>query len=131
LASSSATLNDFTFSQMSLYVFLSFYVSIFTRSGSNGIVGDEVKSETIAMRLLKPISFSATYLYEELGRKIIQIVMISVPILGGILLFQFFNSHEVPFNLVNFVLFFVSSALAYLLNFYFKGTSNNYQLIHL
>ncbi len=105
---------------MSLYVFLSFYVSIFTRSGSNGIVGDEVKSGTIAMRLLKPISFSATYLYEELGRKIIQIVMISVPILGGILLFQFFNSHEVPFNLVNFVLFFVSSTLAYLLNFYFN-----------
>ncbi|GAX47553.1 ABC transporter permease [Pseudolactococcus reticulitermitis] len=119
-ASSHATLNNFTFPEMSLYVFLSFYVGTFTSSNSSEVVGDEVKSGTIAMRLLKPISFSATYLYEEIGHKLVQIITISVPLLGGILLFQILNAQALPFNLINFILFFISNLLAYLLNFYFN-----------
>ena len=83
-------------------------------------IGDDVKSGTIAMGLLKPISFSATYLFEEIGRKLVQVFMMTVPILGGILLFQVFHAQSVPFNLVNVCLFFISCLMGYLLNFYFN-----------
>ena len=119
-ASTHATLNDFTLPEMSLYVFLSFYVGTFTHSHSNDDIGDDVKSGTIAMRLLKPISFSATYLFEEIGRKLVQVFMMTVPILGGILLFQVFHAQSVPFNLINVCLFFISCLMGYLLNFYFN-----------
>ena len=119
-ASKHASLNNFTLPEMSLYVFLSFYVGTFTHSHSNDDVGDDVKSGTIAMRLLKPISFSATYLFEEIGRKLVQVFMMTVPILGGILLFQVFHAQSVPFNLINVCLFFISCLMGYLLNFYFN-----------
>ncbi|KST91462.1 Daunorubicin resistance transmembrane protein [Lactococcus lactis subsp. lactis] len=119
-SSSNNSIGGFTVQEMSIYVFLSFFSGIVTNTGSSVNIGQEVKDGSISMRLLKPVSFIATYLFEEIGSKMIQIGMLSIPILGGLILFQLFHPMIVPLNGLNFLFFLISIFLAYLINFYFN-----------
>jgi ABC-type uncharacterized transport system, permease component len=120
LSSSHPQLNGFTINQMVIYIFLSFLTTELSSSDGTWTIGEEVKDGSIAMRLLKPINFNATYLFEEIGHKIVSAGMIIPPLLGGMIVYQFFNPNVVPFNLENLVLFLFSALLAYLINFYFN-----------
>lgn len=119
-SSRSITLGGFTVQQMKLYVFLSFFVGVVTKTGVSDNIGDEVKDGSISMRLLKPINFVDTYLFSEIGIKLLQIIMLAVPIFGGILLFQSLNQQSMPINLWNILFFIVSLILSYFINFYFN-----------
>lgn len=120
LSSPHRNLNGFTVQEMTLYVFLSFFTAQLSHSDGAWALGDEVKDGSVAMRLLKPVNFNATFLFNELGGKFIALGMLSLPIFGGILLYQFLNPQVVAFNFINFSLFLLSSILAYFLNFYFN-----------
>lgn len=119
LSSSHLIIAGFSVEEMSIYVFLSFFTAIIISTGSSPKIGQEIKDGSISMRLLKPVSFAATYLFEEIGKKIVQVSLIIVPILGGLIVFQILNYKVIPFNGKNFFLFVLSSVIAYLLNFYF------------
>ncbi|GAX46872.1 ABC transporter permease [Pseudolactococcus reticulitermitis] len=118
-SSKHSSIGGFTIQEMSIYVFLSFFTGIVINTGSSPTIGQEIKDGSIVMRLLKPVSFMATYLFEEVGKKIVQVGILTVPILGGLIIFQIFISTVVPFDIFNLLFFSLSVLLAYLLNFYF------------
>lgn len=120
LSANHPSLNGFTLPQMVFYVFLSFFTSLITSSGGNWSIGDEVKDGSIAMRLLKPVSFSGTYLFQELGEKMMTLGLVAIPFIIGLVLFQIFNPAAGVFNVGNILLYLISSLFAYLLNFYFN-----------
>lgn len=118
-SSTHPSLGGFTLPEMIIYVFLSFYLATLTSSWASGNIGQEIKDGSIAMRLLKPVNFTLTYFFEEIGAKLFQVGFMTVLMLGGIVIFQVANPSIVPFNALNFLLFIVSSLLAYLVSYYF------------
>ena len=120
LSSPHQRLNGFSVQEMSLYIFLSFFTSQLSYSSGSGTIGDEVKDGSIAMRLLKPVDFNLTYLFDEIGHKLISISLLAIPLFGGVLLYQLLHASVSPFRLGNLLLFLLSSLLAYFLNFYFN-----------
>lgn len=119
-SSTNSSLSGFTFPEMVLYIFLSFFTGILTSSDGSSSVGDEVKDGSIAMRILKPISFTANYFYEEIGSKLIDVGVLAVPLFGGILIYQIVGTGTPVLNLGNLLLYFFSATVAYLINFYFN-----------
>lgn len=120
LSSPHPELGGFTINQMVLYIFLSFLTTELSSSGGTWTIGEEVKDGAIAMRLLKPVNFNATYLFEEIGHKIVSAGILAPPLLGGMILYQVCNPRIIAFNILNLVLFLVSILFAYLINFYFN-----------
>lgn len=120
LSSPHPELGGFTINQMVIYIFLSFLTTELSSSGGTWTIGEEVKDGSIAMRLLKPINFNATYLFEEIGHKIVSAGILAPPLLGGMILYQVCNPRIITFNILNLVLFLVSILFAYLINFYFN-----------
>lgn len=120
MSSKTPNLNGFNMSQMTVYIFMSFLVTELSSSGGSWTIGEEVKDGSIAMRMIKPISFTATYLFEELGHKLVAIGIIAPPLLGGIIVYQLFNPQVMPFNFFNLILLIISVLLAYFISFYFN-----------
>ncbi|MFC4653142.1 ABC transporter permease [Lactococcus nasutitermitis] len=118
-SSTSPNLGGFTLPEMIIYVFLSFYLATLTSSWASGNIGQEIKDGSIAMRLLKPVNYSLTYFFEEIGAKLMQVAFMTVILLGGIVIFQLTHPHVLAFHLGNFLLFVMSSLLAYLISYYF------------
>lgn len=119
-SSKGSQLNGFTINQMTLYIFLSFLTIQVVYSGGTFTIGEEVKDGSIAMRLIKPINFNATYFFEEIGNKLVGVGMILPPLLGGIICYQLFHPEVISFNITNLILFVFSALLAYLVSFYFN-----------
>ncbi|WP_125763007.1 ABC transporter permease [Companilactobacillus hulinensis] len=119
-SSANSSLNGFTFPEMVLYIFLSFFTGVLTSSDSSTSVGDEVKDGSIAMRILKPINFAANYFYEEIGNKIINLGLLMLPFFGGIVAYQILGQNAPAVNWINILLYFISAIIAYLINFYFN-----------
>ena len=120
LSSSDASLNGFSLSEMTLYVLLSFFTALLTSSGGNWSIGEEVRDGSISMRLLKPVSFSVTYLFQEIGEKVMMLVLVAIPFLIGLTLLQFVNSAVASLSFSHFLFYLISVSLAYLINFYFN-----------
>lgn len=120
LSSPNPQLGGFSINQMVLYIFLSFLTTELSSSGGTWTIGQEVKDGSIAMRLLKPIDFNATYLFEEIGHKVVSAGIIAPPLLGGIIIYQIFHPQVVTFSVINLFLFLVSIFLSYFINFYFN-----------
>lgn len=119
-SSSNSLMNGFTFSDMVLYVFLSFFTRQMTMSGSNWSIGDEIKDGSISMRMLKPLNFSNTFLFEEVGRKIIIVAWVFLPSITGIIIYQYIGTDVTSFNFFNLMLYIIDVGLAYLITFYFN-----------
>ncbi|CAD5897336.1 ABC transporter permease [Carnobacterium maltaromaticum] len=119
-ASDNQSLNGFTFEAMTMYIFIFFLTSTITSSGKNWGIGEEIRDGSIAMRILKPLNFNLTYLFNELGNKVIEVSLIAIPILGGIELYRFYSMSTFKFNLLNFSIYIFSLIIAYLINFYFN-----------
>lgn len=120
MSSANSMLGGFNLDEMVIYVFLSYITSGLTYSDGNWAVAQEVKDGSIAMRLLKPVNFNFTFLFEELGQKAIGICMITIPFYIGFFIYQTLHAATVPFSLENFLIYLLSCLLAYTLNFYFN-----------
>lgn len=119
-SSSEQSLNGFTMDQMIVYIFLMFLTSTLVSSDSAYAIGEEVRDGSISMRLIKPISFNATFLFQELGNKLLTICLLIPPIVLAIEIVRCVITGEVQFNVFSFLLFVLSSIFAYLINFFFN-----------
>lgn len=72
------------------------------------------------MRLIKPISYNSTFLFQELGNKIMTIGIVFAPLMLGVELYRFATTGSVQFELLKFLLYCVSVIFAYLINFFFN-----------
>ncbi|MBQ5763402.1 MAG: ABC-2 family transporter protein, partial [Ruminococcus sp.] len=64
LSGEGETMNGFTLPQMIVYIFLIFLTSTMIGSDAAWAVGEEVRDGSIAMRLIKPVSYNATFLFQ-------------------------------------------------------------------
>lgn len=94
-ASNQELLNGFSLQDMMVYLIVGFMTNLLTRSNSTYMVGAEVTEGSIAMRLLKPVHFAASYLFTEIGMKLILVVTVGLPYLmfiSAMLWFETFST---------------------------------------
>lgn len=120
VSSGSETFMGFTMENMIVYVFISFLTGYLSFSDGAFALGEEIVDGSVSMRLIKPCSFDMCFLFQELGNKVINYSIMFVPILVGVEIYRYVATGSVCFNIVNFLLFFVSLQLAYFINFYFN-----------
>lgn len=113
-------MHGFTFDQMIVYIVLMFLTGGIIGSDASWSVGEEVRDGSIAMRLIKPVSYNATFLFQELGNKILTDIVLIVPLVAVVEVIRWAISGTFAFSIINFLIYFVSCVTAYLINFFFN-----------
>ena len=72
----------------------------------------------IAMRMLKPVSYNATFLFQEIGNKLFTEFVIAVPLIVAVEAVRASFSGEIQFSILRFLLFLLSVMMAYFINFF-------------
>lgn len=120
ISSSSQSINGFSFQDMTIYIFLSFFTTTITSSNKSREISDEIRDGSISLKLLKPLNFSLLYLFTELGSKLIESCLIALPILGGVKIYEFFMMGSISFNPMKFFIYIITVIIGYFINFYFN-----------
>ncbi|AYO48671.1 TPA: ABC transporter permease [Streptococcus mutans] len=120
LSSKVKTLNDFVAEEMVYYIIISYITQLFVQTTCSLTIGDEVKEGSISMRLLKPINLITTYLFTEIGEKLMVIFSLGVPIAIIMIVVQLKYNMTVLLLLSHIFLYVFSTTIAYLINFYFN-----------
>lgn len=120
VSSEDTALNGFTLPQMVVYIFLMFLTSTLISSGGTYDVGEEIRDGSIAMRIIKPISYNSTFLFQEIGNKLLTICILIIPIIMCVEIVRSVLIEAVEFNIIRFLLYVLSCAFAYLINFFFN-----------
>ena len=72
-------INGFTANEMILYVFISFLTSLMTSVDISYDISDEVKSGSIAINLIRPISYEKRMFFQGIGNAFYNLVVIFIP----------------------------------------------------
>ena len=120
LSSGSETFMGFSMEDMVVYLFISFLTGYLTYSDGAFAVGEEIIDGSVATRMIRPCSFEMCFLFQELGNRIISIAMIFAPMVGGVELYRYLVTGEVRLSPVCFGLYILSTAIAYMISFYFN-----------
>ena len=120
------SMSGFTMPQMVVYIVLMFLTGTVIASDAAYVVGEEIRDGTIAMRLIKPVSYNATFLFQELGNKLPTEIAIAAPMIIAVEIIRTVLSGEVQFSALSLVLYLFSCVLAYLINFYFNILSRSH-----
>ena len=120
LSGDNASMNGFNMPQMVVYIFLIFLTATMINSGGTYDIGEEIRDGSIAMRLIKPVSYNGTFLFQELGNKLMTVCILIVPLVAGVEIVRFRLMGEVQFEVIRFFLYMLSAAFAYLINFFFN-----------
>lgn len=119
-SSGSSTFMGFSMNDMVAYLFISFLTGYMTYSDGAYALGEEIVEGSVAMRMIKPCSFDLCFLFQELGSQVMKLATIFVPIVLGVEIYRAIVSGMICFNIINFLLYFLSMVLAYLISFYFN-----------
>lgn len=120
MSTDSSTFMGFTMEDMVVYLFITFLTSYLTYSDGTYAIATEIRDGSIAMRMIKPCSFDMCFLFQELGNKIFNIIVIFLPIVVGVEAYRWAVTGACQFNIVYFLLYIVSLVMAYLISFYFN-----------
>lgn len=113
-------IEGFTMPQMVVYIFLMFLTSVLVASDGTYNIGMEVRDGSIAMRLIKPVSYNSTFLCQEIGYKIMGGGLLIIPLIVGVEVARFVFTGELQFNALRCMLYFLSTTFAYLISFFFN-----------
>ena len=121
-SSDGSTLHGFTYDNMVVYLFITFLCGYLTYSDGSYAIGKEILDGSIAMRMIKPVDFDMCFLFQELGNKIMSVIMIFLPITVGVEVYRVVISGEILFNAPLLLVYILSMILAYLSNYFFNLT---------
>lgn len=108
----------FTMTDMMVYVFMSNIATFLIGTDATYSIAEEIKDGSIIMRLIKPVKVDLSFLFFELGNKIMIIVCILGPIILGLEVYRYYVLGHVAFKFTRFVLFMISISISYILSFY-------------
>lgn len=120
MSTESATFMGFSMEDMVVYLFITFLTGYLTYSDGTYAIASEIRDGSIAMRMIKPCSFDMCFLFQELGNKIFNVMVIFLPIVVGVEAYRWAITGACQFNIVCFLLYIVSLVMAYLISFYFN-----------
>ena len=113
------TINGFDILDMTVYIFVTNITGYLVGTDVAYAVGEEIVDGSIAMRIIKPVSYDMSLLVTELGGKAVLFCMILVPVFTGVELFRWSQAGAVMFSLPRFLTYLCSAGLSYLILFYF------------
>lgn len=108
----------FTRLEMVLFVFLSNIITFLVNSDMMEDLGTEIKDGSIIMRMIKPINLDFSFLFMELGTKIVILIGIGLPIVLGLEIYRYCMTGCILFDIGRFLLFLLSTILGYWISFY-------------
>lgn len=117
-SSSQDTFMGFSMLDMVVFLFITILVRFVVDSDGTYQVGEEIRDGSFVMRVIKPVDFELTFLFQELGSKMTLIPLVFFPIIIGVEIYRYAQSGVVMFNMTLFLIFLVSIILAYLISFY-------------
>lgn len=120
MSTESSTFMGFSMEDMVVYLFITFLTGYLTYSDGTYAIASEIRDGSIAMRMIKPCSFDMCFLFQELGNKIFNVIVIFLPIVVGVEAYRWIITGACQFNIVYFLLYIVSLVMAYLISFYFN-----------
>lgn len=107
-------------SSMVVYIFLTFMSIQIIGSDATFNIAQEIKDGSISMRIIKPISYNTTFLFQEIGNKIMNIGVVFIPLVVGVEVYRFAITGTVQFDILKFLVYLFSCIIAYLINFFFN-----------
>lgn len=117
-AKGGSTFMGFSMTDMMVYIFMSNIATFLTATDSTYNIAEEIKDGSIIMRLIKPVKVDLSFLFFELGNKIMIITCILGPVIIGLEIYRYYVLGYVAFKITRFILFMISIAISYLLAFY-------------
>ncbi len=117
-SSGSGTFMDFSMNDMVVYLFVSNITSYFASTNVMANVGEEIKDGSVAMRLLKPVNYNISLMFQELGQSLALTCLIIIPTIIGVEIYRFCVSGMLMFNTLGFLLYLLSMIMAYIIAFY-------------
>lgn len=117
-SSGSGSFNGFTMTDMVVFLFVTNLTGYLTSSDGSFAIGEEIRDGNVAMRLIKPVSFDMTFLFNELGQASLTFTLIFIPMLAGVEIYKYFAYGHIAFNIVTFALYMLSVAMSYMFSFY-------------
>ena len=117
-SSGEGMINGFTMRDMTVFLFITAMTNFLTDSDGSYDVGEEVRDGNIAMHLIKPVGFHSTFLFTEIGWKLLIFGMIFAPVVIGVEIYKFNAYGGFAFNIASFALYIFSMTMSYLFSFY-------------
>ena len=117
-ASGEGMMNGFTMTDMTVFLFITAMTRFLTDSDGSYDVGEEVKDGNIAMRLIKPVSFHSTFLFTEIGWKLLTFGLIFAPVVIGVEIYKYNAYGGFSLDIAAFLLYLISMIMSYLFSFY-------------
>ena len=110
----------FSRADMITYISIAFLTGFLTYSEAMYVIGEEIREGSIAMRVLKPVSFNLTFLFHELGARAISSAFVFFPVVGGVEIYRAIAFGAVQFDPAQFLGFVVSALLGFMIQFFFS-----------
>ncbi|MDR3596972.1 ABC-2 family transporter protein [Clostridium sp.] len=117
-SSTSGIINGFSLNEMIIYILISFITSVIISADILSDMYREVKDGSIAINLIRPISYEKRMIFQGIGNVMYNFVVIFVVsfIIITIIYYRYFGS----LNLFNIIVYFVSTILGILINLYYR-----------
>lgn len=119
-SSTTPTLGGFTFLEMAVYVFMTEFTLVLVFNEADWIVSEEVKSGSIAMNLIRPISYHLRVTFLTLGQFAFYLLLVVVPIWTVASTLGWFTLGIAPVPLANIGLYLLSTFIAFLMVLFFN-----------
>lgn len=117
-SSGNSSFMGFSMTDMMVYVFMTNIAVFLTDTDSTNSIAEEIRDGSIIMRMLKPVKVDLSFLFFELGNKIMVISCVFIPVIVGLEIYRYCILGYVAFKVTRLLLFMISITLSYLLAFY-------------
>ncbi len=117
-SSENSIINGFSLNEMIIYILISFLTWIIISADISYDIAREVKDGSIAINLIRPISYEKRMIFQGLGNVMYNFIVIFIAAFTiiTIMYYQYTGS----LNIFNILLYFVSIILALLINLYYS-----------
>lgn len=113
-------IKGFTSAEMVVYIVISYITSQVININIEGTIAYEIRDGSIAVNLIRPISYKKRILAESLGEVLLRSSTVLLPLWIGFLAYKFVTIRELPPNIGTIVLFLFSLFLGYMIMFLFN-----------
>lgn len=121
-SSSSNVIQGFTFDEMIVYVVMSTLTGMLITNDVHWEISNDVRTGTIAMNLIKPVSYQIRQYFSSIGYFIVNLTFLFIPLWGGYVVYDFVVNGAFPVfsTLLVYVLsVFLSSLILFYINYLF------------
>lgn len=120
LNSNYTIINGFSFSEITIYIFMSNITARMIKSKTDSMIGEEVINGDIAINLIRPINYHTRLLFQCLGTGIFEMLTLALPMWICLTVFRYITLNELPPNILTIILYIVSSFISFYILFLFN-----------